>query len=519
MHHVHGLVDPGRERELNEDSLLNERLPDGSLLLVMCDGMGGPGAGDRASAVAVAGIADIVRSQPDAEAFRTLHAALGAANEAVLREASSRPGIPMGTTAVAARVIGDQCWVGWVGNSRLYHLRDGQVLDRTVDHTRVQRMVESGALAPHEARDHPDAHVLTMALGGNTQAQASFQPAVWQSPLQLEQGDVLLLCTDGLSDLVEGREFYPLIGGLSPDQAAARLVAEANRRGGHDNIAVTVLVHGDPVIPPSSQGLPAAPPAVGAPGSQPTGEVPGSGPPVEEPEVLTAEAEWNHRQELLFKRRCSHCAERVSPSVIIQDQECPHCGSPVLWHGELDAAAIMEAVTGKWRRWRWIVLALLALSVVVGGWIPPLTTLVFFVALLVVHLAIVRQPLRWFSFARRTTTRFTLKLLFAFITVLKLIIGVLTTPLYGLHIPICAVAAVIGVLVYMQVSLWLIRDRLRREAVSAKLDAWEWMLPAGLTGSLVVVSGLTFAVIGLVLYVLTTMDIPGVSDVAAFILS
>jgi hypothetical protein len=145
-----------------------------------------------------------------------------------------------------------------VGDSRLYQFRAGVPVDRTRDHTRVARMVDQGILTAEEARNHPDAHVLVQALGGSPGVQKSFKPEVWTEPLELRSGDVVLLCSDGLYDLIEDRELYPLIEGRDYQDAVARLIQTANERGGPDNITVILLVAGQPEVPRKASGPPEA---------------------------------------------------------------------------------------------------------------------------------------------------------------------------------------------------------------------------------------------------------------------
>lgn len=260
-HAVRGRTDVGMERDHNEDAHDAVPLEDGWLLLV-CDGMGGHEAGEVASAVALARLrADLLAAPPGADPREALRRALLDANEAVL-EASEDTGHPtMGTTAVVGLVRGDRLWYGWVGDSRLYVYRRGSLLRRSVDHTHVQRLVDAGVLTPAEARRHPDANVLVQALGGGRGSQLELAPSV-EGPVALEQGDVVLLCSDGLYDLFDDHEIYPEIAGLGLEPAVDRLVDEANRRGGHDNITVLLLIAGQEQVAPLPEGfVPEPPPA------------------------------------------------------------------------------------------------------------------------------------------------------------------------------------------------------------------------------------------------------------------
>jgi len=250
--YVTGESDVGRERQQNEDHMDLRQLRDGSWLMVVCDGMGGHEAGDVASEVATRSLVRCVSDRVDTEQPpRVLWDALQAANEAVVREAFDRGVQGMGTTAVVGWVRGDMLWVAWVGDSRLYHFREGRLELRTEDHTRVQKMVDMQILSPQEAKNHPDAHILTQALGKGGDNQSGVRPSVWSEPSRLEPGDALVLCSDGLFDMVEDEELYPLVGGLHHEEAVARLIRTANDRGGHDNVTVIVASVGGLALSPA----------------------------------------------------------------------------------------------------------------------------------------------------------------------------------------------------------------------------------------------------------------------------
>jgi len=252
-HQVLGGTDVGMEREHNEDAHATVALDAGWLLLV-CDGMGGHEAGEVASAVALERLRTDLSAPAQEDPGPRLRAALVQANEAVL-DASEQTGHPgMGTTAVVGLVQDDRLWFGWVGDSRLYLFQKGQLVQRSVDHTHVQRLVDAGVLTEEEARDHPDANVLVQALGGGRGNQLELSPSV-EGPFSLQQGDVVMLCSDGLYDLLEDEEIYPLIAGLPLGQAVDRLIGEANRRGGHDNITVVLLVAGQEHVDPLPEGF------------------------------------------------------------------------------------------------------------------------------------------------------------------------------------------------------------------------------------------------------------------------
>ena len=155
---VAALSDVGRTRDHNEDAFHFEQAPDGAWVLAVCDGMGGHEAGEVASAAAIRRLQSFLRDAPRSDPARIVYDALNAANQAVIDEAAATGNPTMGTTAVVALVVGAKAWYGWVGDSRAYHFRAGALLDRSVDHTRVQALVDAGVLTAEEARHHPDLH-------------------------------------------------------------------------------------------------------------------------------------------------------------------------------------------------------------------------------------------------------------------------------------------------------------------------------------------------------------------------
>lgn len=239
--------DVGRVRGNNEDSFGTRWLDDGSLLVVVCDGMGGHEAGEVASRLAVDVVTRLVEEGADtATPNAVLHEALIAANESILTEGRTGGKRGMGTTAVVAWLRGANVWVAHVGDSRLYLLREGRVVDRSVDHTRVQALLDKGLITASEARDHPEAGMLTRALGHARMANGqAFAPEVYAAPLELHEGDAIVLSSDGLHDLVEDAEVAHTVSGLTPEEAAQRLVDLALERGGHDNVTVAVVTYGD----------------------------------------------------------------------------------------------------------------------------------------------------------------------------------------------------------------------------------------------------------------------------------
>lgn len=242
----HVRSDVGRVRANNEDAWGSRWLPDGSLLLVVCDGMGGHEAGEVASNLAVEVISNVVLRSDSSTPQAALYEALIAANQAIVDESKAGGRRGMGTTAIVALVRGRDVYAGLVGDSRLYHVRRGHIALRTVDHTRVQSLVDRGELRPEDVRDHPDAGMLTRALGHARMSNGlPLVPEVFAEAIHLEDGDALILSSDGMHDLVDDWEVATTIAGQSPERGAGALVDLALDRGGHDNVTVAMVSVGE----------------------------------------------------------------------------------------------------------------------------------------------------------------------------------------------------------------------------------------------------------------------------------
>lgn len=239
-------TDVGRVRTNNEDAFGSAWMPDGSLFVAVADGMGGHEAGEVASALAVRVLEEHICAEPQADPRQRLYDGLLEANEAILDEAKTTDMRGMGTTAIVAIVQDGLVHVGQVGDSRLYHIRKGQLIWRTQDHTRVQMLLEHGDITEEAARQHPEAGMLTRALGHARMADGRpLVPDVLEEPFSIEAEDALVLSSDGLHDLVDDWEIGQLVADTTAKEAAEKLVALACERGGHDNVTVAVLVAGE----------------------------------------------------------------------------------------------------------------------------------------------------------------------------------------------------------------------------------------------------------------------------------
>jgi serine/threonine protein phosphatase PrpC len=239
---LYAVTHPGLVHHTNEDSWAVLDAADGSLLLMICDGMGGMGHGDEASQLAIRSLL----SQLSAGGDNPGAAMLGTLTriDVQLREAlcGGGKGLP-GTTAVLVWVRDGWAQVGWVGDSRAYWIREKVVIERTRDHKLVEELIAAGQLTEAEAKNSMLAHVVTRAIGG----RAPDEPAVEGSlvgPWPLEPGDRVVLCSDGVCDLLSDDEIAAAVATASPTEGGDALVRIAIDRGGHDNITAIVYVAG-----------------------------------------------------------------------------------------------------------------------------------------------------------------------------------------------------------------------------------------------------------------------------------
>ncbi len=260
---------PGRVRDHNEDAYGvtayrygAEGLP--CLLAVLADGIGGHQAGEVASAMTVDAVVTAVETYTGGDPSETLAAAVRSAAKQVRRAASedeARQG--MGSTLATAWILGTRLYTVSVGDSRIYLRRDDGLHQISVDHTWIQEALEHGILTPAEAEGHPNAHVLRRHIGGARPPEPDFrlrldpeesdEESRSHQGLELQPGDQLLLCSDGLTDLVKPSEIGAGLAKHGPS-ATQSLQALALKRGGHDNITIVVL-EVPKAVRPSGGGL------------------------------------------------------------------------------------------------------------------------------------------------------------------------------------------------------------------------------------------------------------------------
>jgi len=232
-----GRTDVGVVRSGNEDAFL--MVPDSGVFIV-ADGMGGHAAGEVASEMAVQIVArslDGVLGRSDEETAEVIRKGIVEANSSIFqRTLVEQDKRGMGTTATAMVINGERYMIGHVGDSRAYLFRDAQLLQITKDHSYVQEQVDAGYLTPAQARTHPYSNVITRCVGANSDVA----PDVYGGTLRPD--DLFLIASDGLTGMLEDEDLLTILtSGRSPGELVDRLISEANRRGGLDNVTVIIV--------------------------------------------------------------------------------------------------------------------------------------------------------------------------------------------------------------------------------------------------------------------------------------
>ncbi len=237
---IAALTDPGRKRATNEDRVLVEELPDGSVLLVVADGVGGLAHGELASEHAVRAVHDELASADIDDPAAALARAFAHANQSVRRVAAEQPGgAAIATTLVASFVRDHQVWVGNVGDSRAYLFKDDQLEQLTQDHSVVAEQVRAGVITDEEAEASQYGNVITRGIGVDDTVQADCA-----GPFALPAGAIVLLCSDGLYRPVTQQQITAVLSSGTPQEMTRQLVDLANEAGGPDNISAAIMRQG-----------------------------------------------------------------------------------------------------------------------------------------------------------------------------------------------------------------------------------------------------------------------------------
>ena len=234
---IYAMTDVGRKREVNQDFVYVTDKPVGPFpnLLVVADGMGGHKAGDFASKYTVKVLHEELEKTVLKKPEEILKEIVITANHELIKAAQSDVKLEgMGTTLVVATVIGNTLYFSNVGDSRLYLIND-KIKQISKDHSLVEEMVRLGGIKAEEARNHPDKNIITRAIG----VKEDVEPDIYE--YRLKKGDMILMCTDGLSNMVEDEDMFNIVkGSRDVVEAVQMLIEKANSNGGRDNIGVIV---------------------------------------------------------------------------------------------------------------------------------------------------------------------------------------------------------------------------------------------------------------------------------------
>ena len=234
-------TDVGLLRDNNQDAYAAFELTNSASLAVVCDGMGGAAEGALASSRAVRAIKDRIADKyydgmSDLSVKSLMISAVENANAEIYElSLTDEKYNGMGTTVVAAIIANSYVYIAHAGDSRAYKISCGDVLQMTTDHSVVQRMIENGQITKEEAKDHPDKHIITRALGVDESIKVDFAQETF------DDGDILILCSDGLTNYVGAEDILRLTEDGHYYDYANRLVDLANQNGGGDNITVVAV--------------------------------------------------------------------------------------------------------------------------------------------------------------------------------------------------------------------------------------------------------------------------------------
>lgn len=234
------ITDVGMKRQINQDYIYCEENAIGSLpnLFIVADGMGGHNAGDYASKYSVEYVIREIKENHFKTPIGILENAIHKAGDALLSEAKEKDGLEgMGTTFVAAVVYDKTMYVANIGDSRLYVIHKDRIKQITEDHSLVEEMIKTGEIERKDSRHHPNKNIITRALG----TQKYISPDYFE--VSIKKGDLILMCSDGLSNMLDDMEMLNIIKESGDDIAHAghKLVEKANEYGGNDNIAVILI--------------------------------------------------------------------------------------------------------------------------------------------------------------------------------------------------------------------------------------------------------------------------------------
>ncbi len=242
---AYGMTDIGKKRVVNQDNIYVSTTPVGNLpnLFVVADGMGGHRAGDYASRYATDAVVESITNNAETDIKKIITKAVEDANSLVFKKSEENEDFRgMGTTLVIAAISGDELTVANVGDSRLYLIEGSIIKQLTQDHSLVAEMVRMGQIDEQEARRRPDKNIITRAIGISDVIHADFFKS------KVKDNEYVLLCSDGLSNMLEDSEMLSAVTGSDPlEKKTSMLIDLANQKGGKDNISVIIIEPEDEV--------------------------------------------------------------------------------------------------------------------------------------------------------------------------------------------------------------------------------------------------------------------------------
>ncbi|KAB1440712.1 Stp1/IreP family PP2C-type Ser/Thr phosphatase [Candidatus Galacturonibacter soehngenii] len=232
------ITDVGQKRNMNQDYVYTSENPVGNLpnLFVVADGMGGHNAGDFASKYTVKQLIKLIESSEETNPIKIMRQSIELANMQLLQKANENSELMgMGTTLVVATIVKEYIYIANIGDSRLYIINSG-IRQITKDHSLVEEMIRLGEIEREDAKNHPDKNIITRAIGAAEEISVDF------FEMKLEKEDTILMCSDGLTNMIDDNEICQIIKNQkTPEQKAQKLVETANKNGGKDNIAVIII--------------------------------------------------------------------------------------------------------------------------------------------------------------------------------------------------------------------------------------------------------------------------------------
>jgi len=240
-------TDVGKKRGANEDTYGDQKTINGHVFVV-CDGMGGHVGGARASGMAVSSILEYFAREPIENIIIGIDKAISFANEQIYATALNEPEYKgMGTTVTVSVIKDAEVFIGHVGDSRIYLKSNGKLNRITKDHSKVQELLDRNLITNTQAENHKEKNIILKALGIKPEVEATVCPV----SLKLTKGDVLLMCSDGLSDLVNDKQMEAMINCDDLKGSVSSLIDKANNNGGPDNITATLIAIAESVHPVS----------------------------------------------------------------------------------------------------------------------------------------------------------------------------------------------------------------------------------------------------------------------------